>query len=618
MKIFVFLFTLAWTAASCTAGKPDSSPLERALQAAGENREALEKVLAHYAQDPADSLKLKAARFLIENMPGHWGIDSASISGYIAHVDSLPDLPHALRRLLLDVPARYPDSFPQAKRVEDIRIVKAQDLIGQVDWAFQMKDSCPWLEHVGFEIFYEGLLPYRIAHEPLDFSHGKADSALQAIYDYARRHYDDCRQSSYNMSLFIQRSREFQTAYTIPDTTLKQLVSVATQADKIIMVRLRDLGIPATLDYDPIDPLTINKRAWSVPMESRIFTKSYNEITRAGSGKFYRQTYARNPIPEPSDREEHVPAFFRNPFQKDVTDTYLHTADVELPVSLPAGKEYAYLAMYDKEEWVPVAFAKAENGKCRFRNLGVDALYLPVHYPGGEMEALGAPFVLQVSGSLSPVAYQGSTTTLHLDRTAPFSGRYNNPNESFTHSHFICAEDKEFLYPDTVYTVSDFSSYKFQRVTLPPGKKGRYWRLSTNNTYFAYMAELHFKDAQGQLLEGNYYPPSEQPYETLTDEDLETFCTLPKNTNIDFGKSVPVKTIEYVLFYGQGNVLAGHEYELFYFLHGQWHSAGRQKATDYNITFKEVPSGCLYQLVDRTEGIRGDLFTQENGRIRFW
>jgi len=46
MKIFMFLFTVAWLAASCTAGKPDSSPLERALQAAGENRGELEKVLA--------------------------------------------------------------------------------------------------------------------------------------------------------------------------------------------------------------------------------------------------------------------------------------------------------------------------------------------------------------------------------------------------------------------------------------------------------------------------------------------------------------------------------------------------------------------------------------------
>ena len=75
MKRSIYIAFLFWLAVSCTAGKMDDSPLEQALQAAGENREALEKVLAHYSQDPADSLKLQAAIFLIENMPGHyyWG-----------------------------------------------------------------------------------------------------------------------------------------------------------------------------------------------------------------------------------------------------------------------------------------------------------------------------------------------------------------------------------------------------------------------------------------------------------------------------------------------------------------------------------------------------------------
>ena len=43
--------------------------LERALALAGENRQELEHVLWHYKDD---SLKLAAARFLIENMPYHF------------------------------------------------------------------------------------------------------------------------------------------------------------------------------------------------------------------------------------------------------------------------------------------------------------------------------------------------------------------------------------------------------------------------------------------------------------------------------------------------------------------------------------------------------------------
>lgn len=51
---------------------PPSSLLEQALEKSGDNRSELEKVLMHYSQKDADSLKLRAAVFLIENMPGHY------------------------------------------------------------------------------------------------------------------------------------------------------------------------------------------------------------------------------------------------------------------------------------------------------------------------------------------------------------------------------------------------------------------------------------------------------------------------------------------------------------------------------------------------------------------
>ena len=64
--------------------------LDAALEQAGSNRDEMEKVLAHFKDDP-DTLKYSAAVFLIENMPYHYtqdgkglySVDSAScfISG---------------------------------------------------------------------------------------------------------------------------------------------------------------------------------------------------------------------------------------------------------------------------------------------------------------------------------------------------------------------------------------------------------------------------------------------------------------------------------------------------------------------------------------------------------
>ena len=55
--------------------------LEHALKAAGTNRTELEKVLAHYK---GDTLKYKAAVFLIENMPGHYSYAGDMVLEYYA------------------------------------------------------------------------------------------------------------------------------------------------------------------------------------------------------------------------------------------------------------------------------------------------------------------------------------------------------------------------------------------------------------------------------------------------------------------------------------------------------------------------------------------------------
>lgn len=64
-------------------------PLNRGLDLAKENRAELEKVIMHYSRDPADSLKLKSAIFLIENMEHHITLESQWIDEYYRNVDSV-------------------------------------------------------------------------------------------------------------------------------------------------------------------------------------------------------------------------------------------------------------------------------------------------------------------------------------------------------------------------------------------------------------------------------------------------------------------------------------------------------------------------------------------------
>ena len=79
---------LLWlvTAYSCSNY---SSRLKTVLDYSGTNRAELEKVLDHYSQDPADSLKLKASIFLIENMPGHTTFGCTTMKYYNDQIDFL-------------------------------------------------------------------------------------------------------------------------------------------------------------------------------------------------------------------------------------------------------------------------------------------------------------------------------------------------------------------------------------------------------------------------------------------------------------------------------------------------------------------------------------------------
>lgn len=71
--------------------KKKDNALNKALMYAGENKIELQKVIDHYKGNPDDRLKLKAALFLIENMPYHsW---ETGLKDYYPVFDSIANLP---------------------------------------------------------------------------------------------------------------------------------------------------------------------------------------------------------------------------------------------------------------------------------------------------------------------------------------------------------------------------------------------------------------------------------------------------------------------------------------------------------------------------------------------
>lgn len=116
--------------------------LDRSLDWAGNNRQELEKVLAHF-EDDKDPLKYEAACFLIENMPYHGTFYGKDIEKYIRAYDVMGAEPKEKRgekwnelRKKIDV--------SKLKYANDITKMKADYLIRAINQAVDTWNASTW------------------------------------------------------------------------------------------------------------------------------------------------------------------------------------------------------------------------------------------------------------------------------------------------------------------------------------------------------------------------------------------------------------------------------------------------------------------------------------------
>ena len=100
-KISIILFSIILIACSSSDHK-----LETVLKQCGPNREEMERILRYYSPEN-DSLKLKAAIFLIENMPGHYTLDGSYIDNFKNELkEKYPDKSYAWHKAMETIPEK--------------------------------------------------------------------------------------------------------------------------------------------------------------------------------------------------------------------------------------------------------------------------------------------------------------------------------------------------------------------------------------------------------------------------------------------------------------------------------------------------------------------------------
>ena len=141
----------------------------------------------HYCA-PGDSLKRRAAEYLIANMAGKYTVTSPALEAYeellpeIAKVPSdeglnSPRIGNMFRAFRQNHPQTHDTRL---RKQDDLRHITADYLIRCIDASFDTWENTPWNDRYTFEQFCEYVLPYRSMTEYL--SDWKTDAPRKDLW----------------------------------------------------------------------------------------------------------------------------------------------------------------------------------------------------------------------------------------------------------------------------------------------------------------------------------------------------------------------------------------------------------------------------------------------------
>lgn len=614
MKLkYIYTCLIFLSILSCQAR---NEALESALKLAGNNRSELEKVLNHYSQNPTDSLKLKAAEFLIENMPGHYTLEGALINKYRTLIDADTAISYFDQKVL-DLSLCQIEKFQhKSHKIEDIQHIKATFLVHHIDLSFKALYSYTWLEDIPFDIFLEYILPYRFGNERLDSWRDSLPIDPNALKEFYHNDIQKYTVSNPETNLVTADEAEVYIRFGLLQKLFKQDIysdcrHIAFKENFISRVS----NFPAAIDYYPHYANRNGFHYWNTIISPEYKRKEVRSFYDRKAAKIFRKTYSRHNTPILNENE-YIPEFFLDPFNMDVSNEYMYTADVTICSRKKINKPiyHAYLCVFNNLQWTPVAIGDLKNSKVEFKNMGKNIVYLPIFYQDTKPHSLNYPFILDLKGNTKYLIPDTCIhQKVHIKRKYPFDKNLYYYSTNIKGIIIEAANYKDFHDADMLLShLEDSITYAQGKITT--NKKYKYWRISHPN--WSEVSELSFLDSQGNILKGD----TDSLHLTAFDKNPLTNIHIRKNNNmiVCFPESTRISKI-ICIPKGDGNgIYPENEYELFYYAANGWASLGRKTATNYYIEYDNVPKNALLWLRNRTTGEEERIFTIKKGEIRFW
>ena len=629
--------------------------LEQALSLSGNNRHELEKVLARYSS-PEDSLKYRAAVFLIENMPGR---------GYYEgeHLDRFKEYYPLLRsmRLKKQSPEMAVDSIRRIygkfdisllKYREDLHTIDSAYLCRNIEWAFKVWEEQPWGRSVNFDDFCEYILPYRVGNETLSDWREMYYEKYNGILDSLRNSDSSDREDPAAAARIITDSLTGPKKIFFTSAAPAALPHIGPMAADSRSGNCRDLvdfalyvcralGIPCASDYMPFrgDGNVGHEWASFLGRDSLYCQDMGNPMVNVSrmktlrKMKVYRRTFSVNEELSGLDiQEPDKPDFLKIPRFEDVTLEY--AIDFLKTLEVPGNELYggiksksAYLCMSSRFSWIPVAVGKFRRGNAEFEDIDCNAQVMRVaSVKDGKVMFLSDPFYIKESGELHFYHASNELTDVTVFRKFPELQELWLQRRMLG-GVFEGSNSPDFTMKDTLHIITELP----KRLLVParPHKSGpyRYVRYFGPRNGFCNIADMYVYGTDGELLTGNpigvpgsYGGDKEHDYLSALDGDNATSFDSKKWygawVGLDFGEPKDIGKIAFTARNRDNHVRPGDEYELFY-CDGNWKSAGRVVASSDSLLYHGVPAGTLYILNNLTRGKDIRVFSYDDG-VQEW
>ncbi|MCF8716338.1 transglutaminase domain-containing protein [Joostella atrarenae] len=656
LKIVLIKFICFSVVSLISCKSREKQDLEWALDLAGENRSELEMVLEHYSRSEKDSLKYRAACFLITKVLPYE-------NSVVSQDNNLIELSTKIKGVIKDYETNNKDSLARRNQLvtsaisdyenkygkinnmhiifqRDIESISALFLIKNIDLAFKAW-NLPWSRTYDFSTFCEYILPYKSGKQMLV---PWREFFFNELTDFRKKLKEETDPVEVcNKLNFFLKSRSFMWSEVFDHSPLLltgpfmyecSLHGNCESMSNLIVEAMRSIGIPVTeVLYNKYGHVGKSHQTNAIlaPDGSWKLLDALTEtpVGESAPGSSATKIYRKRAI-EKEELNDPAIQTLKLYGWEDITSEVTKAYDIPLRLITiePNLNEVAYLCIFNpdyKNGWEPIDWTVMEDNSLTFKDIsGTGVVYIGmIKNHLDEFIPISNPFILHDDGTQEYIKFQNKKHSVQLFR------KYH-PKEDFLGKTiggiFQASNDKGFENAVDLWEIDDTLRLINHKVIINNPSKYQYVRYLFPDGSPGNVSEIEFLDADDKELNGiimtdqkNLKTPS---MKNAFDKDVLSFVYSGYNIDgqwvgLNFGTKKVINSIVFCPRTDKNDVWPGCIYELFYW-DKQWVSLGVKDVNNYTIDYNEVPEGALFWLKNYTEGREERIFTIENDEQVWW